>query len=61
MPVDLITLMSFEDGSMSQEEIVEMLAEMLASGEIKTLPDKYTNLAKQYIRRGLITADGDIL
>lgn len=61
MPVDLVTLMSFEDGSMSQQEIIEMLAEMLSSGEIKTLPDKYINLAKQFVRKGLLTPDGDII
>jgi Ca2+-binding EF-hand superfamily protein len=61
MPVDLITIMDFEDGKLSEEEIAAMLGEMLSSGEIKIHPDKFEKLAKVYIRRGLITADGEVL
>jgi hypothetical protein len=61
MPVDLVTLMAFESGQLSHDEILEMLSEMLSSGEIKTLPDKYSNLAKQYIRRGLLSSEDEII
>lgn len=54
MAVDLITLMEFEQGTLSEDEVINMLEEMVNSGEIKTLPDKFNNLAKQYIRKGLI-------
>lgn len=61
MPVDLVTIMDFEDGSMSEKEIASMLGEMVSSGEIKIYPDKFEKLAKNYIRKGLINSDGEVL
>ena len=61
MPVDLVTLMQFEDGILSEEDTAIMLAEMVESGEIKTLPNKFQRLANNYVKRGMITADGEVI
>ena len=55
MPIDLVTLMEFEDGNMTQKEIAAMLSEMLESGEINTLPNKFSKLANKYKKAGLLS------
>lgn len=60
MAADLITIMDFESGEMSEEEIVEMLADMLEDGTIDNHEDKYRKLANKYIRKEILDEDGNI-
>lgn len=60
MAVDSVTLMKFESGEMSEEEVVEMLSEMLKEGEIDNFDEKFAKLSRRYIRKGLLDEEGSI-
>lgn len=60
MPVDLITLWEFEEGKLNKQQTIDMLSEMLASGEIHNLPNRYQRLANKYIKLKILSEDGEI-
>lgn len=60
MAVDVVTLMEFESGEMSETQIVEMLADMLETGNIDNEGEKFRKLANKYIRKGLLDEEGNI-
>jgi hypothetical protein len=57
---DLVTLMHFEAGDMSEREIVEMLAEIILEQGFESLEGKFDKLAKSYIRKGVLDEEGNI-
>lgn len=60
MAADSVTLFEFESGEMSEEEIVEMLADMLADGSIDSEPNKFRKLANKYINKDILDEEGNI-
>ena len=58
--MDTVTLMQFEAGELSNTEVVEMLSDMLADGTIDDYPPKFSNMAKGFIRRGVLDEEGNI-
>lgn len=55
---DLLTLFKFESGEMSTQELVEMLAEMIAQEGLESLPKNLERLAKSYIAKGILDEEG---
>jgi archaellum biogenesis protein FlaJ (TadC family) len=60
MTVDIITMMAFEAGELNEEEIVEMLSDMLQTGTIDNESDKFRKLARKYINKDILDAEGNI-
>jgi hypothetical protein len=60
MATDIVTLMEFEEGNLSEREIVEMLSHMIQEGELDTLPEKFSKLARKYNRLEIIDEEGNI-
>lgn len=60
MAVDTVTMFEFESGEMSEKEIVEMLADMLETGNIDNEDVKFRKLARKYIRKGVLDEEGNV-
>lgn len=60
MAVDTVTMFEFESGEMSEKEIVELLADLLETGNIDNEDVKFRKLAKKYIRKGVLDEEGNI-
>jgi hypothetical protein len=60
MAVDAVTLIAFESGEMDTKEIVEMLSEMVESGEIDVMDDKFRRLADYYTQLEILDEEGNI-
>lgn len=60
MAVDTVTMFEFESGEMSEREVVEMLSDMLSTGNIDNEPEKFRKLANKYIRREILDEEGNI-
>lgn len=58
--MDTVTLMEFESGNLDEQEIVEMLSQLIESGEIDNLDNKFKKMANQYIRKGILDKEGNI-
>jgi hypothetical protein len=56
--VDLI--IAFEQGDLEPEGILELFAELIATGTCWSLQGSYGRYAKRLIENGLITPDGEI-
>ncbi len=60
MPVDTITMFEFESGEMSEKQIVELLADLLSTGNIDNEDEKFRKLANKYIKQGVLDEEGSI-
>ena len=60
MAVDTVTMFEFESGEMSEREIVELLADLLETGNIDNEDEKFRKLANKYIRKGVLDEEGNI-
>ncbi len=60
MAVDIVTMFEFESGEMSEREVVELLADLLETGNIDNEDEKFRKLANKYIRSGILDEEGNI-
>jgi len=58
--VDIVTLMEFEQGNMTEEDQIHMCAKLLMSNQIIDLPKMYTRLANRFIKEGVLDEEGSI-
>lgn len=54
-------IMAYEDGELSADEVIELFAELVASGMAWQLQGHYGRTAVALIRQGFITEDGEVL
>lgn len=58
--MDTLTMMDYECGKLNEKQTIEMLAELLETGFIDNVDNKYKRLAKYYIKGGYLDNEGNI-
>lgn len=62
MSTDLVgRIIEFEDGELSDDEAIELFAELIKSGLAWSLQGSYGRTARDLIAMGLISEEGEIL
>ena len=59
--ISIDKIMDYESGEMTQDEMIEMFAEMIKDGSVWSLQGHYGRTAKSLIDNGIISAQGEIL
>ena len=59
--ISIDKIMDYESGEMTQDEMIEMFAEMIKDGSVWSLQGHYGRTAKSLIENGIISTDGEIL
>ena len=60
-PFDVVGgIMAYEDGSASAEEVLQLFAHLIQTGDAWTLQGAYGRAASDLIRRGMVTPHGEI-
>ncbi len=57
---DTVTLMQYDAGELDAQEIVEMLAEMIAEQGLDSLEDRFITIAQEYVDTGVLDEEGNI-
>jgi len=59
--ISIDKIMDYENGNMSEDEMIEMFAEMIKDGSAWSLQGCYGRQAKALIDNEIISTDGEIL